>query len=125
MASIALSCYEAEHVNKSSLQRAVESVYTEDLQLQKQVICDKKIENVMFFKKFFVPGAVKALKTFSKEKSPQSSFFYYSNVRNISNIFLSLLKNGKLSTLQLTLNPVRNMLLIIWKENIFLLMCYN
>lgn len=54
---------------------AAESIYTEDLQLQKQVICDKKIEEVMFFKKFFVPGAVKALKTFSKEKNPNHPSF--------------------------------------------------
>lgn len=49
---------------------AVENIYTEDLQLQKQVICDKKIEKVMFFEKFFVPGAVKALTTFPREKNP-------------------------------------------------------
>lgn len=49
---------------------AVENVYTEDLQLQKQVICDKKIEEVMFFEKFFVPGAVKALAVFQRKKYP-------------------------------------------------------
>lgn len=70
MASIALSCYEAEHVNKSSLQRAVESVYTEDLQLQKQVICDKKIENVIFLKNYLSLEQLKHLKLFQRKKNP-------------------------------------------------------
>lgn len=49
---------------------AVGNMHTEDLQLQKQAICDKKIEEVMYFEKFFLPGEVKALTTFPREKNP-------------------------------------------------------
>lgn len=47
----------------------MENTYTEDLQLKQQITCDKEIE-VMFFEKFFVPGAVKAVTTFPREKTP-------------------------------------------------------